>query len=347
MWLPVMTVNTRCTSHALGIFYPPGFREDWEFALCFQCHERDKLFNGGDPTTGEGAETNFRALTDGTPGEGGNPEPTIGLWYSMHDVHTWGANGPLDAETPQYDSDHDGTADSRISCPACHNVHGSPSPAMIRHGELISTPGTTDKVPSFDFHYIPEETYPMLTDSDGGTTRFIDSGPGSVAKNGVCNMCHNDQTTYYRTPTNAPGTRISNRNPVNGAVNVSVDSNLTFSLSESMHGVDWTTFSIELSGDQGYSNSYTDEDITVVSKTGTPVSYNVTVDPDTDFANDELITVVINVDDLDIPPHPMIPSQWSFTTAPIGPGTITLHPSDIASNPGRVCSYEWFLVNST
>jgi hypothetical protein len=27
-------------------------------------------------------------------------------------------------------------------CFACHNVHGSPTPVMIRHGELISTPDT-------------------------------------------------------------------------------------------------------------------------------------------------------------------------------------------------------------
>ncbi|MBW1744695.1 MAG: hypothetical protein JRJ47_14910, partial [Deltaproteobacteria bacterium] len=43
--------------------------------------------------------------------------------------------------------------DSHISCPACHNVHGSPTPAMIRHGELISTPGTDDKVPALDFKW--------------------------------------------------------------------------------------------------------------------------------------------------------------------------------------------------
>ena len=188
-----------------GHVYPPGFRESQEFALCFSCHDGSRLFNGGDPATGQDAGTNYRNVVSG-------------VWRSLHDLHTDGRNGPLGPETPQYDSDFDGIADSRISCPACHNVHGSPSPAMVRHGELISTPGTTDKVPALDFQYGPEGRYPLLGDSDGGTTRFIAGGSGTVAKNGVCNMCHNDQTTYSRPPVaGTPPTAPSNLTPVNGA----------------------------------------------------------------------------------------------------------------------------------
>ena len=44
--------------------------------------------------------------------------------------------------------------DSRTACTSCHNVHGSSTGAMIRYGELISTPGTTDKVPALDFTYL-------------------------------------------------------------------------------------------------------------------------------------------------------------------------------------------------
>lgn len=170
-----------------GHVYPPGFRESQEFALCFSCHNENNFYNGGDPITGEGATTNFRTNIDG-------------IWTSLHNLHTDGRNGPFGPETPQYDSDYDGIADSRISCPACHNVHGSPSPVMVRHGELISTPGTSDKVPSLDFKYAPLGTYPMLGDSTGGETRFIGGGPGNPAKNGVCNMCHNDRVAYARTP---------------------------------------------------------------------------------------------------------------------------------------------------
>jgi hypothetical protein len=406
-----------------GHVYPPGFREDWEFALCFQCHDRDALLVG--------ETTNFRS----GDGAGSN---------NRHDLHTDGRNGPWGPETPQYDSDWDGTADSRISCPACHNVHGSPSPAMIRHGELISTPGTTDKVPALDFQYTPEGTYPTLANSTGGKTRFIGSGPGTVAKNGICNMCHNDEKVYSRTPTDtippeislvdgqvgsdiltvnfsegvysdsdasgeltpgdfsltdtdngrtivavthnagaatasltlssaldstddvgvdtlsaATSTSIydaagnpmdttpvvisagdhtppvlSNQNPANGAVNVSIDSDLTFTLSDSGSGVDWSTFSIQLSGNKGYSGTYTDEDTAVVSKTGSPASYDVTVNPNVDFGNGELITVTVNVDDLATPANSMVPPAWSFTTTSGGPDILTLHPSGLSDNPG-------------
>ncbi len=170
-----------------GHVYPPGFRESQEFALCYSCHDENNLYNSGDPITGEGATTNFRNNVGGT-------------WISMHDLHTDGRNGPWGPETPQYDSDYDGVADSRISCPACHNVHGSPSPVMLRHGELISTSGTMDKVPSLDFQYTPEGSYAVLADSTGGKTRFINGGSGTPSKNGVCNMCHNDQTVYTRSP---------------------------------------------------------------------------------------------------------------------------------------------------
>jgi hypothetical protein len=55
-----------------------------------------------------------------------------------------------------FDSDWDGQVDSAESCIACHNVHGSLSRAMIRRGELISTYGTTDKVPALNFSYLLE-----------------------------------------------------------------------------------------------------------------------------------------------------------------------------------------------
>jgi hypothetical protein len=200
-----------------GHVFPPGFRENQEFALCYSCHDGNKLYNGGDPITGAGATTNFRNNVSGT-------------WVSMHDLHTDGRNGPFGPTTPQYDSDYDGVADSRISCPACHNVHGSPSPVMLRHGELISTMGTTDKVPSLDFKYTPEGSYPVLGDSTGGKTRFIGGGPGNPSKNGVCNMCHNDRTTYTRPPVvGTPPDAPINLTPANGDASVEVTPLLTAS----------------------------------------------------------------------------------------------------------------------
>jgi hypothetical protein len=94
---------------------------------------------------------------------------------------------------------------------------------MLRHGELISSMGTMDKVPSLDFQYTPEGSYPMLGDSTGGKTRFIGGGPGNPSKNGVCNMCHNDQTVYTRQPgMGSPPQTPSNLSPMDGDTAVDV-----------------------------------------------------------------------------------------------------------------------------
>ena len=156
-----------------------------DFELCFQCHPSDNYLNRNNFTT------NFRDDNDDR---------------NSHAYHLDSGGGYRD----RWDSDWDGSyGDSQISCPACHNVHGSPSAAMIRHGELISTPGTNDKVPSIDFQYTPADTYPVLKNSQGGKTRFIGPGPGSISKNGICSMCHNDNTEYSRTPTDLYPPQIS------------------------------------------------------------------------------------------------------------------------------------------
>jgi hypothetical protein len=101
---------------------------------------------------------------------------------------------------------------------------------MLRHGELISTMGTTDKVPSLDFKYTPEGSYPVLGDSTGGKTCFIGGGPGNPSKNGVCNMCHNDRTTYTRPPVvGTPPDAPINLTPANGDASVEVTPLLTAS----------------------------------------------------------------------------------------------------------------------
>lgn len=92
--------------------------------------------------------------------------------------------------------------------------------------------------------------------------------------------------------------------------------------------MDWTTFSIEFSGDKGYSQAYTESDVSVVSKTGTPLSYDITVDPDMEFGNGEVITATVTVDDR--VGNAMTPAVWSFTT--VAEGVVqymTLHPSGL------------------
>lgn len=426
-----------------GNVYPPGFREDWEFALCFQCHDSTGLLGPiGDPNT----TTNFR------------DEQTSGSSWNSHDLHTDGRNGPWGPETPQYDSNFDGTADSRLSCPACHNVHGSPSPAMFRHGELAApTSSVLNMIPFMDLQYVPlcvgNDCSTLAESTGGGGTRFYTPGAATIERNGVCNMCHNEywfdgdndgssNTGYRRTPiilafpkiawvdgqvgsntllvrftegvygnvgavgalvpadftlvdadngrsitgvthtagdimayltlsspldaaddigadTLSPATAASiynaagnaaattpatisgdavppsltAQNPPDGAANIAVNSNLAFTLSDAESGVNWTTFSIALAGDQGYSQTYTDADTAVVSVAGTPGSYSITVNPAADFGAGENINVIVNIDDL--AGNSLTPPAWSFTTdAGAGPQTITLLPSDVAANNG-------------
>lgn len=106
--------------------------------------------------------------------------------------------------------------ESAVSCTACHNVHGSemdsngdgtadaPCPPMIRHGELISTLGTTDKVPAFDFRWYKR--------NGSRTANYDESYRGelkcgndanniwNVAENHVCWGCHSSPRlpTYSR-----------------------------------------------------------------------------------------------------------------------------------------------------
>jgi hypothetical protein len=172
------------------------------FRLCFNCHIYSEVF---------GPESNFR---DDIAGD---------LYHEAH----------MDPATDQWswDSDWDGTpcsqatgkCDSDISCPACHNVHGSPclqgnntivtcpNPShapMIRHGELISTPGTTDKVPALRFNWYGANNQPttdFLTSRWGGllcgssnSQPFYD-----ISYNHVCWGCHpRGEIKYYRIPNN-------------------------------------------------------------------------------------------------------------------------------------------------
>lgn len=176
-------------------------RTDNDFALCFSCHNKFDLL-GDASASGEflknPLQTNFR--DDDKVDENGNIT-------NAHFLHLKGRGSH--GNTPDWDSDWDGVMDSPQSCPACHNVHGSPNPVMTRHGELVSTPGTQDRVPMFNFQYknMDGDVDPDLMDtmaSSGGESQFFRAGPGKVEKNNTCRMCHNDKKSYNRTPTLIP-----------------------------------------------------------------------------------------------------------------------------------------------
>ena len=146
-----------------------------DFALCLNCHD-DEAFVNGDNTTATNFKDDGEAVND-------------------HFLHL------MDADGLYSDSDFDGVEDSYMTCTSCHNVHGSPTPAMIRHGELI------DHVPGLNLRYINNTNgdpdgyilgaYP---DSSGAETHFWGTGSGSISKNGICIMCHSDSIRYMRSP---------------------------------------------------------------------------------------------------------------------------------------------------
>ncbi len=168
-----------------------------DFALCFKCHDRTMVLGdayGEGPMFQDPLQTNFRndLHVDGN-----------GFVTNEHVRHMRGRG--YCGNSLDWDSDWDGIPDSPMSCTACHNVHGSPTPAMTRHGELVSTPGTVDSIPMINFKYLnadgePDPDLSDVMDSTGGMTQFYGPGPGTVDKNATCKMCHNDSITYRRTP---------------------------------------------------------------------------------------------------------------------------------------------------
>ncbi|MDY6987285.1 MAG: hypothetical protein SWQ30_04435 [Thermodesulfobacteriota bacterium] len=158
-------------------------------AFCFDCHDYGQVMGGTIPEDLSLPHTNFWD-NDGTP-------------VNSHPVHlrtTWGDH---------FDSDWDGTIDTTESCITCHNVHGSRTGPMIRHGELISTPGTTDKVPSLGFAYLTPDPDPdgTVEESVGGSMASF-----GFSENGVCNGCHGART-YYRPPYLGPRVINPQANP--------------------------------------------------------------------------------------------------------------------------------------
>ena len=147
------------------------------FELCFNCHIYAEVV---------GPNSSFRA--DKIP-----PvylhEKHVGQQYST-DI-CWNS-----------DWDENESADSSASCTACHNVHGSPSPRMTRHGELMSPPGKNWE-PALDFHWDDSDGYitDVFQDSRWGSLICGSTSPGGISFNHVCWGCHSvGEIKYYRLP---------------------------------------------------------------------------------------------------------------------------------------------------
>jgi hypothetical protein len=101
--------------------------------------------------------------------------------------------------------------DSALTCVSCHNVHGAPNPAMIRHGELMSTPGTSDKEPAFDMRWAIGDGTTPTTVFEESRYGFMKCGAaGNLTTNHSCFGCHGEGTlTWYRNPAGQPGVTLN------------------------------------------------------------------------------------------------------------------------------------------
>ncbi len=106
--------------------------------------------------------------------------------------------------------------------------------------------------------------------------------------------------------------------------------------------MDWSSLTVSISGDNGYSKSYTDADTTIISKTGDQSALAITINPDADFVAGEVITVIVNARDLF--GNVMLSPTWSFTVIDLP--SIILTGSDVSAccGPG---TYIYADINDT
>lgn|GEM_PF-2606727 len=114
---------------------------------------------------------------------------------------------------------------------------------------------------------------------------------------------------------------LSIESPSNGATDVPSAGPIEFEVSDTGSGVDFSTLSVQLTGDRGYSQTYTAAQTDVVSNTGAPAAYSVVVQPDQVFGSNELISVVVDVDDYS--GISLTPPAWSFTSVDSSPPAIS------------------------
>ena len=119
--------------------------------------------------------------------------------------------------------------------------------------------------------------------------------------------------------TDTSGPVISNRVPDDSATDVAKTSNVTFTISDSPAGVDLSTLSVVVKG-----VTYTQSGDNQFSASGSASSYNITINPDSDFTRGDVIAVTIDASDLD--GTAMTQDAYSFTVIANSTPTITLIP---------------------
>ncbi len=197
------------------------------FALCLECHKGNEVIGTNDQDMtytnlwNDESDDQGRTYGDGTVRNSHNYHLAIG--------HLWDS-----------DWDSNSTNDSVNNCVTCHNVHGSPSGPMIRHGELRQA------TPALNFQYLDSSYQPNadtpLKDSTGGRT---------IYPNGTCFACHGT-ISYYRTPNLAPKVVYAKATP-EGVILEGSSENVLLTCTVLDHDDNLSAVTIDLSAIQGSS----------------------------------------------------------------------------------------------
>ncbi len=170
------------------------------YRLCLKCHDSSQYLTNYDAENPTATFTNFFKLT---MFNGGNSFP------NMHSYHV-NTSGPS-SNGYKYDSDYDPATklegDSKISCPACHNIHGTRYMTMMRDGRLLGTN------PGMSVFYADEATVVSVNagsdwsscgePEDKSVTLTASTGSVYYRANGMCSQCHGGcWRPYDRTPVN-------------------------------------------------------------------------------------------------------------------------------------------------
>jgi len=240
------------------------------------------------------------------------------------------ASGPVVADAVKFG---DALLDSRMSCPACHNVHGAPNPAMIRHGELISTRGTQDKLPALSFRWYKADSYTPTIFGDessyGDMPVLGGPGGGSLEDSSVCIGCHSGNAPIkydrvYQTLAMPEGLwgkhplppSLRFLTPSPGSSEVAIDTDLRFLLlSNGDDDMNLSTLVLSLQGTLSCSATYQygNSQLTVTPIPGRTQCYQVIVNPENNFSCQEKITVTVSVKDM--AKHSLTSPSWSFETS--------------------------------
>ncbi len=211
-----------------------------DFELCGNCHNLYEVLGASETDV---SHTNFWD-------DDGSPRNSHYYHLKMTGVH--------------FDSDWDLVVDSTDTCICCHNVHGAPNQAMQRHGELISTYGTTDKVPGLNFCYLtslsPDVCDPNAPLQDSVGSKMAPNG-SSVKLNGICNACHSGRKVL-RPPYLGPKVLTTKADPDPGPRDGATNVVLTAFVLD--HDNDVTSVTIDLTdiGSSSGTTMYDDGDTT-------------------------------------------------------------------------------------